>query len=395
MKIPGRWIAVAFFVLSSALNYLDRQLLSALSPEIRAEFHWSLEDFGRVVSYFSLIYAAAAPLMGLVIDRIGLNRGVTLAVGGWSLATMAHAGIQGIGGLIGARLLLGVTQGGGIPAAGKAMSTYLQPPERALGNAFSQIGISVGLSVAPILANAMRPSFGWRGAFLFAGALGFLWLPVWWWIARRTPRQPVETGRKRVDLGSLLQLRTFWGLIGANMLAMTVYSLWTVWAVEFLTASRGVAPDVARGYSWIPFLIGGLGGLAGGMGSIRLHRMGLGLPQARRASVALGAAAALLSTALAPYVPSLPLAALCIGASFFFSSYLSVNLYALPLDLFGWERAAFGSASLTCAYGAMQAILSPWIGRMVEQSGNFNMVCLTCALLPMLGTAVLYATRES
>ena len=77
MKIHGRWIAVGVFVLSSSLNYLDRQLFSALAPAIRGEFGWSYEDYGRVVSYFSLVYAISAPLMGLVIDRIGLNAGVS------------------------------------------------------------------------------------------------------------------------------------------------------------------------------------------------------------------------------------------------------------------------------------------------------------------------------
>ena len=80
MRIPGRWIAVGIFVLSSSLNYLDRQLFSALAPVIRGAFAWSNEDYGRVVSYFSLVYAIAAPLMGWAIDRIGLNAGVSLAV---------------------------------------------------------------------------------------------------------------------------------------------------------------------------------------------------------------------------------------------------------------------------------------------------------------------------
>lgn len=64
-------MAIGIFVLSSSLNYLDRQLLAALAPAIRGEFGWSYEDYGRVVSYFSIVYAISAPLMGLMIDRIG------------------------------------------------------------------------------------------------------------------------------------------------------------------------------------------------------------------------------------------------------------------------------------------------------------------------------------
>ena len=100
MRIPGRWVAIGIFILSSSLNYLDRQLLAALAPVVRGEFAWSNEDYGRVVSYFSIVYALAAPLMGLVIDRIGLNSGVTLAVGVWSLATVWTGWARDLWGLI-------------------------------------------------------------------------------------------------------------------------------------------------------------------------------------------------------------------------------------------------------------------------------------------------------
>jgi ACS family hexuronate transporter-like MFS transporter len=332
--------------------------------------------------------------MGLLIDRIGLNAGAGLAVGSWSLATLWHAGVRGIDAMVGARLLLGVAQGGGIPAAGKAMSTYLEPGERALGNAMSQIGISLGLSFAPLLANAIYPNHGWRPVFAVAGLLGFLWLPLWFWLARRTPQQPAETQRTQVSLGVLLSRSTYWGLVIATMLTMTVYSFWTNFAVEFLVLSRGIPAGVARGYSWMPFLAGGLGGIAGGVVSLRMSRAGIRLPVARRRSVAHGGAIILLATALAPMVPTPALSSLCIGVSFFFSAYLSVNLYALPLDLFGRERAAFTMASITFAYGAMQSILSPWVGWSVEHTGGFNQVCLVCAILPVLGVGVLFLTRD-
>ncbi|MEO6758158.1 MAG: MFS transporter, partial [Saprospiraceae bacterium] len=197
MRVPGRWIAVGVFVLSSSLNYLDRQLFSALAPVIRGEFGWSYEDYGRVVSYFSLVYAVAAPLMGLVIDRIGLNAGVTLAVGVWSAATVWTGWAKELGGLIASRFLLGAAQGGGVPAAGKAMSTYLEPRERALGQGLSQVGLSVGMIAAPLLAGFMEPRFGWRSAFLVGGSLGLIWVPLWLVVARRAPRQVLDPGRRQ------------------------------------------------------------------------------------------------------------------------------------------------------------------------------------------------------
>src|ERR1700690_3603097 len=84
-----RWLALGVFVLSSSLNYLDRLLLAALAPTIKNEFHLSNTGYGSVISVFSLVYAVAAPLAGWVVDRVGLNAGITMAMTVWSLAGSA------------------------------------------------------------------------------------------------------------------------------------------------------------------------------------------------------------------------------------------------------------------------------------------------------------------
>jgi len=391
MTIPGRWIAVGVFVLSSSLNYLDRQLFSALAPAIRDEFGWSNEDYGRVVSYFSLVYAIAAPLMGLVIDRIGLNAGATLAVGVWSAATVWTGWARDLTGLIASRFLLGAAQGGGVPAAGKAMSTYLEPRERALGQGLSQVGLSAGMIAAPLLAGFMEPRFGWRAAFIVGGALGLVWVPLWLAVARRAPRQELDAARRKFAVGEMLRSAGYWGLIVATMLVMTVYSLWSNWTTPYLVkAWKMDAAEVNRTLAWIPPLIGAAGGVFGGAVSMR---MGGKVADSRRRAALFGAFAVAVATALVPFAGSPLLAALCIGISYSCTAMMSVNLYALPLDLFGVERAAFGAASLTGAYGLMQTVISPAIGYVVDRQG-FAPVCLAVAMLPLLGVGLLYATRE-
>lgn len=391
MKLPGRWVAVGIFVLSSSLNYLDRQLFSALAPVIRGEFGWTYEDYGRVVSYFSLVYAIAAPLMGLVIDRIGLNAGVSLAVGVWSLATVWTGWARELGGLIASRFLLGAAQGGGVPAAGKAMSTYLEPRERALGQGLSQVGLSIGMIAAPLLAGFMEPRFGWRSAFLAGGVLGLFWVPFWLFVARGAPRQKVDPQQRKFAVTEMLRSRGYWGLVVATMLVMTVYSLWSNWTTPYLVKAWGMEANVVnRTLAWIPPLIGAVGGLLGGAVSMRMTGA---VADARRRAVLYGGLAVAAATALVPFVGSPLLAALCIGISYSCATMMSVNLYALPLDLFGVERAAFGAASLTGAYGLMQTVISPAIGYVVDVHG-FAPVCLAVAMLPLAGVGLLYLTRE-
>ena len=184
-----RWVVLGVFVLSSGLNYLDRQLLPALAPGLRDRLGLSNADYGLILAAFSITYAVSAPLAGWFIDRVGLNLGVSLAVGLWSLAGATTGFTRGLGGLLACRALLGIAQAGGVPAAGKAIAKYLRPEERALGNAVSQLGLGLGAMAAPPLGLWLAGRGGWPSAFIATGTAGLLWIPLWNWMARRVPAQ--------------------------------------------------------------------------------------------------------------------------------------------------------------------------------------------------------------
>src|SRR5512139_3123408 len=126
-----RWVVLGVFVLSSAINYLDRQTIATLAPILRAEFHLSNAEYGWILTAFSVTYAASAPVAGWLVDRLGLNLGISLAVGLWSVAGVGTGLVRGLAGLAGFRALLGLAEAAGIPAAGKAIHQYLKPEERA------------------------------------------------------------------------------------------------------------------------------------------------------------------------------------------------------------------------------------------------------------------------
>jgi len=104
-------------------------------------------------------------------------------------------------------------------------------------------------------------------------------------------------------------------------------------------------------------------------------------------------AAALLATAAVPWMPGAAWAVLAISFSFFSIVAWSVNLYTMPLDAFGGARAAFSVSMLTGAYGAMQAVVSPLIGAMIDRHGYSSVIVLS-AVTPMLGYGILHLTRQ-
>lgn len=386
-----RWLVLAVFVLSSAINYLDRQTLATLAPVLRAEFHLSNAEYGLILTAFSITYASAAPFAGMLIDRVGLNRGITLAVGLWSCAGIATGVTHGLGGLVGCRAALGVAEAAGIPGAGKAIHQYLRPAERALGNAVNQAGISLGLILAPPVATYLAVRAGWRQAFVVTGILGLIWIPVWHWASRRASAAPAP----KLDAssgGAMLRDRRLWAFVAANALSMIGYSLWTNWTTLFLVEVHGLTLVQASWYAWIPPVFAAVGGAAGGWFSLRLIDHGVAALGARF-RVCLAAGIVSLATAAIPLAPSPAWASAGISLSIFAVSAFSVNMYTMPLDAFGGARAAFAVSILVSSYGAVQAIVSPAFGRVIDVFG-YAPLAVTAALAPLAACAVLRATRS-
>jgi len=382
-----RWLAASVLVLSTALSFLDRQVLAALAPLLKQEFHLSNQGYGYVVSAFSLAYAVFAPIAGLLIDRVGLNIGISAVVTLWSLAGVATGFAGGLGSLLGCRAALGAAESGGIPATGKGFALYLRPGERAMGTALNQVGITLGMMAAPLIIGGVATTLGWRAGFVATGIAGFVWIPLWLVVVRLVPvpvAPPAPAGRTP---GRDWRL---WALAAANILMMTVYSLWMNWTTIFLVSAHGMSQAEAnRQFAWIPPVFASFGGLFGGWLSMRSAKAGVGLYAARlRACVV--AAVLLTSTALVPFAPGAGAATALICLSFFMAVAMSANIYAMPLDLFGASRAAFAVSVLTASYGLMQTVVSPLFGWMIDRYG-FAPVCAISGTLPLASLALLVA----
>jgi ACS family hexuronate transporter-like MFS transporter len=386
---PHRWFVLSIFVLSSTINYLDRQTLATVAPVLRAELRLSNAEYGWIVAAFSIAYAICAPLAGLAIDRIGLHRGISLAVGMWSLAALSTGWVRGFGALLACRAMLGVAEAGGIPAAGKAIGQYLRPAERALGNSLNQAGVSLGLILAPPIATWLTIRYGWRVAFMATGAMGLLWIPLWGLVGRSgVPERKAPTSRP----GGLLADRRLWAFALANALSMIPYSLWTNWTTLHLVDVNRLSFVRAAWYAWLPPVFGALGGFTGGALSFRAMNAGVEAMAARRRVCVLAAIGCLITAAI-PWASTAMLAAAGISVSFFSVAAFSVNMYSMPLDAFPADRAAFAVSLLVSAYGAMQALTSPLVGAIIDRWG-YTPVCLLAAVMPLGAVAILKGTES-
>jgi ACS family hexuronate transporter-like MFS transporter len=294
--------------------------------------------------------------------------------------------------LIACRAALGIPEAAGIPAAGKAIYQYLRPAERALGHAVNQGGVSLGMVLAPLLATWLALRWGWRYAFIVTGLLGLLWIPIWGFAARRSKGVPLP----KPDRGSgaeMLRDRRLWVFVVANAISMIGYTLWSYWTNFYLMDARHLTFQQAAWYAWIPPVFAAAGGAAGGWLSLRLVERGMAPPSARF-RVCLVASVVSLATAAIPAAPSAAWATAGVSLSFFAILAFSVNMYALPLDVFGGAHAAFAVSMLTASAGAISALISTPIGYTVDHYG-YAPVTIVAALTPMAASAVLWYTRAT
>ena len=215
-------ILVALLLAETTINFIDRQVVSVLAPTLRAEFHLSNGQYATILNAFMATYAVSYAFAGWGLDRLGVGRGLTLAVGWWSFAGMATSLASGPVSLGFFRSALALGEGGGWPAFAKAIATWVPPQARTLAIGVCNSGSSLGAMIAPPLVAWITIRFGWRYAFICTGALGLIWVAAFQTLpefsiprwrppsARRSrqatrplggsPRLPPDVGAVRVPL---------------------------------------------------------------------------------------------------------------------------------------------------------------------------------------------------
>ncbi len=391
MNVANRWWVVAIFYLSSSINYLDRQILAAVSPAFMSEFHLNYEQYGWILTGFGLVYMLSSPFMGWFLDKVGLNLGTSIALVWWSVSGMARGFTSGLSGLMATHGLMAIGESAGIPSTAKAAQTYLKQDERAIGSSMSQFGLVIGGLLASIIANYCIGNWGWRSAFFVAGWLGFLWIPLWWWASKKAPAQPASVESSGFDIRSILKLPQTWGFVIANVLSLGIFLFWTFWTNHYFVKTFGMSVQDANNLSPLLQAISLVGSFLGGWSSMQLIRRGWAPLAARRRVYLFGAIGMMLS-AVVPLAPNVTWSVVFISLSYFASSAASVNLYTMPLDAYGGSSAAFSVSLLTGGYGLLQLFAYPLIGRVADQYG-FSPICIAIAFPPMLAYLILELTK--
>jgi ACS family hexuronate transporter-like MFS transporter len=385
----GRWLMIALAFLATAINYLDRQTLSVAAPVLITQFRMSHTAYARVVFAFMLAYTIANGLSGPLLDRLGTRLGFALTMAWWSTASMLNALARGPLSLAAFQFLLGTGEAGNWPACVKVVAEWFPVEERALASGIFNSGSAAGAILAPPLVVWLLLRCGWRQAFLWVGAVGFLWLAAWSFLYHTPEKVQREVEPPRVSPWQLFRTRFVWTFTLSKVFLDPVWYFYIFWFPEYLLRARHFSMASIGKYAWIPFLVAGLGNILGGWVSGFMLKSGLSLNLARKGGVTLFAV--LMSSAIPAVLArdartSMALVSL---AMLGYTGACSIML-AFPADVFpkNLVGSVWGLAGLGSGFGGM--VFALLTGLVIDRF-SYLPVFIGFGLMPLLCAAILWS----
>ena len=358
-----RWMVAALLSVAIAISYLDRQTLPWALQAIQADIPFSNQVKAALDSAFLVTYGLMYVGGGMLLDRLGTRRGFIVIMTFWSLACASHGIAGGVVALAASRLLLGVGEGGGFPAATRAVTEWFAPKDRATAMGIINGGTAVGAVIAPPLIALILTQVGWLGlapwrwVFFLTGAIGLAWVG-WWAIAYRAPTAgaPDEAGEPAgaIPIGRMLASTEVRAVVFAKFLSDGAWYFYLFWLPKYLFDTFKLDIKTAGAIGWIPYAAAGFGALLGGSLSSVLLRRGVSLNWSRK--IALGISAGMMPwVMLVPHTGSVALVIFLFSVAFFGQQSWSTLVMVLPTDMIP-KRAVGTLAGLVGFGGAMGGV---------------------------------------
>jgi len=275
---PYARYALALLLAVNLINYIDRQVLYAVFPLIKADFSLSDTALGFLGSAFMICYMCSAPLLGWLGDRGNRVRLASCGVFVWSLATALSGIAPGYRSLLAARTVVGIGEASFGTVSPGLISDFFPKEHRGRILSYFYLAIPVGSAIGYLLGGLLGYHFGWQSAFLMVGAPGILLAGAVWFI--REPKQgnnstEVQKIRKTPLAGYrvFLQNRSF--IMNTLAMAAMTFAIGGLaqWMPSFLYRIHHL--DVAKGntlFGAVTVLAGITGTLSGGWIGDRLQR---------------------------------------------------------------------------------------------------------------------------
>src|SRR6187401_1594390 len=244
-----RWRIAILVSAAIAISYLDRQTLPVAIGAIREDIPISNQVKAFLDSAFLVTYGLMYLGGGRLMDVLGTRQGFTVIMIFWSLACASHGLATNVIMLAASRLLLGAGEGGGFPAATRAVTEWFPVRERSTAMGIINAVTAVGMIIAPPLIAFVLSFVSWRWIFVLAAAAGLLWT-LWWRREYFPPEQhPAVSKEERQQLLpenivhatqetpipwlQLFRFRETWGVVLAKFLTDAGWYFYLFWLPKY------------------------------------------------------------------------------------------------------------------------------------------------------------------
>jgi ACS family D-galactonate transporter-like MFS transporter len=269
-----RWRIGALLGIGVLVNYLDRLNLSVAAPQLQSAFNLSPAQVGWFLSAFFWSYALCQVPAGVLLDRLGPTRVGRWGALLWGVASTMTALAGGFGGILAARILLGIAEAPSFPASAKATGYWFPRRERAFATSMFDVASKFSNVIgAPLVAFAIVHA-GWRWGFGLTAVLSFGYF-VAFYVIYRDPsadsrlsdierRYIVEGGATPEGqtaasalgmLGYLLTQRKVWGLIIGFAAYGYSFSLFLTWLPGYLVHTMHMSILHSAVYTAVPWSV--------------------------------------------------------------------------------------------------------------------------------------------
>ena len=412
-----RWRVLGILVFASFVSYLLRSNISIAAPVMIADLGLTEIQWGWILAAFTTGYAIFQFPGGLLGDRFGPRRVLTIIAVLWGIMTIVTSLVPGqetastgliIVSLILVRFLVGVVQAPVFPVMNVSIMRWFPVGGWGFPTGLTSTGLTLGVAAsAPVLA-WMITQYGWRLSFIILSPFGFLMAALWWWYARDWPAEHPAISQVEIDL--IRDKRSFehddedaspaWRRVLKNRDVMLLtlsyfcmtYVFYSVfnWFFYYLVEIRHFSVQEAGFVTSSQWIAGAVGAALGGWICDKLCKR-LGMRWGCRWPVIVGmVASALLLTVGAvhssPYVAVVTLA-LC----FFFNQLTEAAYWAGSIAIGGMHAGAAGGVLNTGgnASGILNAVLVP----VIAHAFGWTFAIASGAIFALVGAGLMLLVR--
>jgi MFS family permease len=274
------YAALGLLLAINLFNYIDRQVLAAVEPDIRAAFFtaddkYAMTQTGLLGTAFLVTYMLSAPVLGLLADRISRWIIVGCAVVLWSFASGGSGLATGFAMLFATRICVGIGEGGYGPAAPTILSDLFPIETRGRVMAIFCAAIPVGSALGYVIGGLVGANWGWRWAFYLVAPPGILLGLLCFW--QKDPRvaghhlAQKSTRRRLSDYIHLFRTRSYlFNCMGQTLMTFAVGGL-GYWVSAYLEYRHQSAATGRTIFGLITVVAGLFSTLLGGMVADKLR----------------------------------------------------------------------------------------------------------------------------